>query len=186
MTEAQYLSGRLLLAMPGMGDPRFDHAAIAMCVHDEQGALGIGISHVREGITFHSMLAELGIDPGVAPDCAIMHGGPVETGRGFVLHSSDWGGTGTIEVSPLGALSASLDILRAIAEGRGPSRWLIALGYAGWGPGQLEGEMRHHGWFVAQGRPEILFDTPVHDRWTATLKAEGIDPAHLVGQTGRA
>lgn len=172
--------------MPGMGDPRFDHATIAMCVHDEQGALGIGVGHVREGITFHAMLAELGIEPGAAPDCAVLHGGPVETGRGFVLHSTDWGGTGTIAVSPLGALSASIDILRAIAEGRGPSQWLIALGYAGWGPGQLESEMRHHGWFVAEGRPGILFDTPVDQRWKASLKAEGIDPSHLVGQTGRA
>ena len=186
MTEAQYLSGRLLLAMPGMGDPRFDHAAIAMCVHDENGALGIGIGHVREGITLHAMLNELGIPPGDAPDCAVLHGGPVETGRGFVLHTPDWGGTGTLTVSPLCSMSASVDVLRAIAEGRGPSQWLVALGYAGWGPGQLEGEMRQHGWIVAQGRPDILFNTPVENRWSATLKAEGVDPAHLVGQTGRA
>lgn len=186
MTDAQYLSGRFLLAMPGMGDPRFDHATIAMCVHDESGALGIGVGHVREGITLHAMLTELGIDPGVAPDCPILHGGPVETGRGFVLHSPDWGGTGTITVSPLCAMSASLDILRAIAEGRGPSQWIVALGYAGWAPGQLENEMRHHGWFVAEGRSAVLFDTPVAERWSAALKAEGIDPAHLVGQTGRA
>lgn len=186
MTDAQYLSGRLLLAMPGMGDPRFDHAIIAMCVHDENGALGIGVGHVREGVTLHAMLEELKIPPGVAPDCPILHGGPVETGRGFVLHSADWGGTGTIAVNPLCSMSASLDVLRAIAEGTGPSRWLVALGYAGWGPGQLEGEMRHHGWFVSEGRSEILFDTPVHNRWSASLRAGGIDPAHLVGQTGRA
>lgn len=186
MTDAQYLSGRFLLAMPGMGDPRFDHATIAMCVHDENGALGIGIGHVREGITLHAMLAELGIDPGFAPDCPILHGGPVETGRGFVLHSPDWDGTGTIPVSPLCAMSASLDILRAIAEGRGPNQWVVALGYAGWVPGQLENEMRHHGWFVAEGRPTVLFDTPVDQRWSAAFKAEGIDPAHLVAQTGRA
>jgi putative transcriptional regulator len=186
MTEAQYLSGRLLLAMPGMGDPRFDHAAIAMCVHDENGAMGIGIGHLRDGLTLHPMLEELDIDPGQAPDCPIHHGGPVEPSRGFVLHSTDWGGTGTIGVEPLGSLSASLDILKAIAEGRGPNRFLIALGYAGWGPGQLDGEMRHHGWFAASGRSSILFDTPAENRWTAAWKAEGIDPAQLVGQTGRA
>lgn len=184
--KPQYLSGRLLLAMPGMGDERFDHAVIAMCVHDEHGALGIGIGHPREGVTLHGLLEDIGIDPGAAPDVPIMNGGPVETSRGFVLHSGDWGGTGSVEVTPMCALSASMDVLRAIAEGRGPAQWLVALGYAGWGPGQLEGEMRQHGWFAAEGRREILFDTPVAARWAATWRAEGIDPAHLVGQTGRA
>ena len=103
-----------------------------------------------------------------------------------MLHSTDWGGSGSVEVSPLCALSASMDVLRAIAEGRGPSKWLVALGYAGWGAGQLEGEMRQHGWYAAQGRSEILFETPVNARWPATWRAEGIDPSHLVSQTGRA
>jgi len=186
MTEAEYLSGRLLLAMPGMGDPRFDHAVVAMCVHDEHGALGIGVGSVREGITFHGLLKDVGIDPGVAPDVQVMSGGPVETSRGFVLHSADWGGTGTAQVGSLWALSASMDVLRAIAAGRGPTKWLVALGYAGWGEGQLEGEMRRHGWFAAQGRQEILFDTPVTGRWSGTWRAEGIDPTHLVAQTGSA
>ena len=186
MTEPQFLSGRLLLAMPGMFDPNFDHAVIAMCVHDENGALGIGLGGVRGDIGFHELLGDLGIDPGAAPDCPVHHGGPVEPTRGFVLHSDDWGGEGTMAVAPFGGLSASVDILRAIAEGRGPKHWLIALGYAGWGPGQLEGEMRHHGWYAAEGRPEILYDRPASDRWTATWKAEGIDPALLVGVTGNA
>lgn len=186
MTDAQYLSGRLLLAMPGMADQRFDHAVIAMCVHDEHGALGIGIGSVREGVTLHGLLKDIGIDPGVAPDVPIMNGGPVETARGFVLHSTDWAGPASVEVTPLCALSASMELLRAIAAGKGPSKWLVALGYAGWGAGQLEGEMRHHGWFAAQGRPEILFDTPVNARWAATWRAEGIDPSHLVSETGRA
>ena len=186
MTEAQYLSGRLLLAMPGMFDPRFDHSVIAMCMHDENGAFGVGVGHVRENIRFHKLLRELDIDPGVAPDCDVHHGGPVEPGRGFVLHSSDWGGEGTVEIAGLCNLSASLDILRAIAAGRGPSRWLIALGYAGWAAGQLEEEMRHHGWFAAEPHREILFDTPWEDRWTATWRADGIDPALLASETGHA
>lgn len=186
MTDEQYLSGRILLAMPGMFDPRFERSVSVMCVHDEHGALGIGIGHVREGVSFHGVLEELGIDPGAAPDCPVMHGGPVETGRGFILHSTDWGGTDTIEVQPLCALSASQDILRAIAEGRGPDRWVMALGYAGWGPGQLEAEMRHHGWYAADGHPEVLFDTPAESRWLATWRAEGIDPALLSTETGRA
>lgn len=190
MTDAQYLNGRLLLAMPGMGDSRFDHAVIAMCVHDDHGALGIGIGAVREGVTLHGLLVDVGIDPGVAPDIPVLDGGPVEPARGFVLHSDDWGDDDDAEtsvaVASLCRLSASLDVLRAIAEGRGPSRFLVALGYAGWGAGQLEAEMRRHGWHAAQGRPEILFETPTGRRWTMAWKREGIDPAHLVGQTGQA
>lgn len=186
MSVAEYLSGRLLLAMPGMGDARFDHAVIAMCVHDEHGALGIGIGEVREGLTFHGLLTDVGIEPGVAPDVPVLYGGPVEPARGFVLHTSDWGGEGSVTVNPLCSLSASLDVLRAIAEGRGPAKFLVALGYAGWGAGQLEGEMRHHGWYAAQGHPDILFGTPTGRRWVQAWKREGIDPSHLVGQTGSA
>ncbi|GGC33237.1 UPF0301 protein [Novosphingobium marinum] len=186
MSEAQYLSGRLLLAMPGMADPRFERSVIAMCVHDEHGALGIGIGHLREGVRFHELLEVLEIDPGDAPDREVLHGGPVEPGRGFILHSTDWGGVDTIEVKPFGALSASLDVLKAIAEGRGPSRWQFALGYAGWGEGQLESEMRRHGWYAAEGHEGILYDTSPLDRWTACWQAEGIDPALLAGQTGSA
>jgi len=176
--------------MPGMFDPRFERSVNVMCVHDEHGALGIGIGSLREGVRFRELLEEIGIDPGKAPDREIHHGGPVEPGRGFLLHSLDWGGEGTIEVhaedGPLCALSASMDVLRAIAEGKGPKDWLMALGYAGWGPGQLENEMRHHGWFAAAGHAEILFDTPTDARWPATWRAEGIDPALLSNETGHA
>lgn len=186
MTDGQYLSGRLLLAMPGMGDPRFDRAVIALAQHDEFGAFGVGLGHLRAGVTFRALLEELGIDPGEAPDREVHHGGPVEPGRGFVLHSADWGGEGTVEIAPLCALSGSLDVLRAIAAGKGPSQWLIALGYAGWAPGQLEGEMRRHGWYAAQGHREVLFDTPAEARWAAAWKRDGIDPALLAHETGRA
>jgi putative transcriptional regulator len=186
MTHADYLDGRILLAMPGMADPNFERSVTAICVHDEHGALGVGIGHLRAGIRFHGLLEEVGVDPGVAPDCPIHHGGPVEPGRGFVLHSPDRSDEDTIVVPPLGALSGSLAVLRAIAEGTGPKRWLMALGYAGWGAGQLDGEMRYHGWFAATGRPEILFETAVENRWAATWKAEGINPAQLVGRTGTA
>jgi putative transcriptional regulator len=186
MTEAQYLSGRLLLAMPGMGDPRFDRSVIAMCQHDAQGAFGLGIGHLRTGVSLHGLLKELDIDPGEAPDVPIHHGGPVEPGRGFVLHTDDWGGVEMMTVVPFGAVSASLDVLRAIAEGRGPSRWLITLGYTGWGPGQLDNEMRYHGWYAAQGRAEIVYDRSAEARWALTWRAEGIDPALLASETGRA
>jgi putative transcriptional regulator len=186
MSEAEYLAGRLLLAMPGMGDPRFDRSVIAMCVHDENGAFGVNVGHLREGVRFRELLGEVGVDPGHAPDCGVLHGGPVEPGRGFVLHSADWGGAGTIEVKPFGALSSSLDVLKAIAQGKGPSRWLFVLGYAGWAPGQLEDEMRRHGWYAAAGRPEVLFETEADGRWAASWRAEGIDPALLANVTGRA
>jgi putative transcriptional regulator len=188
--QPSFLSGKLLLAMPGMADPRFERAVIALCVHDENGAIGIGIGHKRAGITFRGLLRQLEIEPGQAPDCAVHHGGPVEPGRGFVLHSTDWGGQDTLHVAgPQGelfAMTGTIDVLRAIAEGRGPSQWIVALGYAGWGETQLEVEMTRHGWFAAPGDAKILFDTPFAERWTATWKAEGIDPALLANVTGRA
>ena len=176
--------------MPGMADPRFERAVIALCAHDENGAIGIGIGHKRSGITFSGLLRQLDIDPGKAPDRAVLHGGPVEPGRGFVLHSTDWGGQDTLEVVPEGAepfaMTATIDVLRAIAEGRGPSRWLVALGYAGWGEGQLDEEMTRHGWFTAKGDSAILFDTPADERWAAAFRQEGIDPRLLVSETGAA
>ena len=123
-SSRRFLSGKLLLAMPGMADPRFERAVIAMCVHDENGAVGIGIGHKRAGISFRGLLRQLEIDPGEAPDCAVHHGGPVEPGRGFVLHSTDWGGQDTLHVNgekgELFAMTGTIDVLRAIAEGRGP------------------------------------------------------------------
>lgn len=181
-----FLTGKLLLAMPGMADPRFERAIIALCAHDEKGAIGIGIGHKRAGISFRGLLKQLDIDPGEAPDCAVHHGGPVEPGRGFILHSNDWGGQDTLHVADLFAMTGTIDILRAIAEGRGPSRWIAALGYAGWDEGQLEEEMTRHGWFAAAGDPAILFDVPTDERWAATFKREGIDPRLLVGETGAA
>lgn len=186
MSDGHFLVGRLLLALPGMGDPRFDRAAIAICVHDANGAVGIGVSHHRAGIGLRGLLGQLGLEPGDAPDAPVHHGGPVEPGRGFVLHSDDWAGEDTLPVPGLGALTGTIDVLRAIAQGCGPSRWLVALGYAGWGPGQLDEEMTRHGWFAATGREDILFDTPVAERWATAWRAEGIDPALLASETGMA
>ena len=186
--QPSFLSGKLLLAMPGMADPRFERAVIAMCMHDQNGAIGIGIGHKRAGISFRGLLRQLDIDPGGAPDCAVHHGGPVEPGRGFVLHSTDWGGQDSIQVNgesgKIFAMTGTVDILRAIAEGKGPSRWIAALGYAGWGEGQLEEEMTRHGWFAARSDPDILFDMPTDERWSAAFKSEGIDPRLLTSETG--
>jgi putative transcriptional regulator len=186
--QPNFLSGKLLLAMPGMADPRFERAVIAMCVHDENGAVGVGVGHKRAGISFRGLLRQLEIEPGEAPDCAVHHGGPVEPGRGFVLHSTDWGGQDTLQVNGdkgvIFAMTGTIDVLRAIAEGRGPKRWIVALGYAGWGENQLDEEMTRHGWFAARTDPEILFDLPTDERWGASFKAEGVDPRLLVSETG--
>ena len=190
MAQPTFLSGKLLLAMPGMADPRFERAVIAMCVHDENGAIGVGIGHKRAGISFRGLLKQLEIDPGEAPDCAVHHGGPVEPGRGFVLHSTDWGGQDSLQVNgPKGeifAMTGTIDVLRAIAEGRGPAKWIAALGYAGWGESQLDEEMTRHGWFAADANQKILFDTPADERWAAAFNAQGIDPRLLASETGAA
>lgn len=185
-----FLSGKLLLAMPGMADPRFERAVIAICIHDENGAIGVGVGNKRAGITFRGLLRQLDIEPGEAPDCAVHHGGPVEPGRGFVLHSTDWGGQDTIQVNDahgkIFAMTGTIDVLKAIADGKGPSRWIAALGYAGWGEGQLDEEMTRHGWFASRCEASILFDTPTDERWAAAFRAEGIDPRLLTSETGAA
>ncbi len=186
MPESPSLAGQFLLAMPGMGDPRFRRAMIAMMVHDADGALGIGLGKLREGLGLHALLEDLEIDPGMAPDVSILEGGPVEPQRGFVIHTPDWDGPDTILAGELCALSASLDVLRAIAAGEGPSRYLVALGYAGWGAGQLDDELQRHGWQVLDGRTEILYETAPDLRWNACWTGLGIDPGHLSRQTGRA
>ena len=186
MDQPPFLSGQLLLAMPGIGDPRFEKAAIAMCVHDENGALGIGLGRIVPRISFHDLLAQLDIEPGVAPDVAIHAGGPVQPQRGFILHSTDWGGQESIEVAGRWALTATLDILRAIAEGRGPSRWVAALGYAGWGAGQLEEEMCGNGWFTTPGSDELLYDCDVDSRWATAFRSAGIDTRLLAADYGTA
>jgi putative transcriptional regulator len=186
MEAPPYLSGQLLLAMPGIGDPEFERAVIALCAHDDNGALGIGIGRIIPRLGMHSLLEQIGIDPGVAPDRPIHLGGPCEPQRGFVLHGQDWGGEGTLHVGRRWALSGTLDVLKAIAGGRGPSRWLVALGYAGWGEGQLDDEMRRHGWFATPGEDGLIFEGPTEDRWQAAFATAGIDARLLTAETGHA
>jgi putative transcriptional regulator len=180
------LTGQLLLALPGIGDPRFEHAVIALCVHEPDGALGVGVDRILSGLRLHALLTQLEIDHGVAPDVPIHHGGPVEPQRGFVLHSPDWRGEETLEVSPTLALTTTLDVLRAIAAGTGPERWLISLGYAGWGAGQLDEEMHRHGWLTVAARDDLLFETEVSSRWPQSFAAAGIDVRLLASTSGHA
>ena len=186
MEDAQYLSGQFLLATPGMSDPRFQRAVIAMCAHDAAGAVGIGVGATIGGLGLHDLLGQFDIEPGDSPNAPIHVGGPVEPRRGFVLHSRDWGGQDTIDVAGRWALSGTIDVLRAIAEGRGPTRWIVALGYAGWGEGQLDGELTRPGWLNVRATPDLLFATDAAARWQAGLATAGIDPRLLVGGAGHA
>jgi putative transcriptional regulator len=186
MEQTRYLPGEMLLAMPGIGDRRFEHAAIAMCTHDADGAMGIGVGDTIDGLTLHTLLQQLDIEPGAAPDVAVHLGGPVETRRGFVLHDASWGGQDTIDVAGRWSLSGSVDVLRAIAAGTGPARFMIALGYAGWGEGQLDAELSRHGWLNVPGDAALLFDVPTADRWREGFRRAGIDPRMLAPGAGTA
>lgn len=186
MDNVRFLSGQLLLAMPGIGDPRFERAAIAVCTHDDDGALGVGVGETIDGLTLHTLLRQVDIEPGVAPDVPIHLGGPMETRRGFVLHDSGWGGQDTIDVGGRFALSGTLDVLRAIAEGSGPDQFVVALGYAGWDAGQLERELTQHGWMNVPADRRLLFDVPTSSRWREGFHDIGIDPRMLAPTGGTA
>lgn len=186
MSSPASLTGQFLLAMPGIGDSRFERAAIAVCVHDDNGALGIGFGTAIDDLGLYDLLEQFEIDAREAPNARISLGGPVEPGRGFVLHSLDWDGQDTVDVDGQWGLSGSIDILRAIAEGKGPSRWQVALGYSGWGSGQLDEEMTRHGWLSVPGNANLLFDTDIDLRWQRAFEIAGIDPRLLVSRAGQA
>ncbi|CAD7335676.1 YqgE/AlgH family protein [Sphingomonadales bacterium 56] len=186
MDQLRSYAGQFLLALPGMEDMRFDHSVIAICVHDENGALGIAVGDEIEGVGLHELLESFDIDPANVPDMPVLRGGPVEPRRGFVLHSLDWKGHDMVEVGADWGLSGSLEILKAIAEGTGPSRYIVALGYAGWGAGQLDQEMTGESWFPATCSADILFDVPAEKKWAAAYAAAGVDASHLVSGAGSA
>lgn len=187
VSRTPFLAGQLLLSMPGMCDPRFERAAIAMCVHDSEGALGLMVNRVCESLPVRQLMEQLDIDPGRTPETAFVHsGGPVEPGRGFVLHSLDYDREGTLCVGSAWGLTATLDILRDIARGDGPRKWMMALGYSGWGEGQLDHELTRHGWLAAAGDGAIVFDTPLAERWPRAYAAIGVDPVRLSTNAGHA
>jgi putative transcriptional regulator len=182
----QYYVGRLLLAMPGMSDGNFDHAVIALCAHDAQGAMGIDIGSAIPGLGLRELLANFDIDGGNVADNPVLRGGPVEPQRGFVLHSTDWNGQDMLSVAPGWALSGSLDILKAIGSGTGPTRYLVALGYAGWRAGQLEGEMTRHGWFLGEPFDDEIWGMPAPARWAHGFAECGVDARLLAAHSGNA
>ena len=182
-----FLVGQLLVAMPGMRDPRFAKTVVYMCAHSPEGAMGLVVNRALESLTFGDLLEQLGITPPPAESAINIHfGGPVETGRGFVLHSPDYKQEGTLQVADEVSLTATVDILRAIATGQGPRRHLLALGYAGWGPGQLDGEIRANGWLHVAADEALLFDRNLNSKWERAMTKIGIDPRMLSDAAGHA
>lgn len=183
--SAGYYSGHLLVAMPRMDDPNFSHSVTYLCEHSDEGALGIVVNRPME-LKLGDMLDqfELAAEDQPTSDTNVYLGGPVQPERGFVLHSIGPDYEATLHVAEDMHLTSSRDILDAIADGSGPGDYLVALGYAGWGAGQLDTEILDNAWLVVPANRAILFETPPEQRWEAAVKAIGIDPGHLSAEAG--
>jgi putative transcriptional regulator len=187
--DSAYLAGRLLVAMPGISDPRFERAVILLCEHDGAHAMGLTVNRPVDGLTISDLLAKLGVEPGPeAPADLVLLGGPVETERGFVLHTRDHGtGPGSVHIADDLSLTASREILRILVtrDGR-PRRAAMAVGYAGWDAGQLEREIRENVWLTCEADEGLLFDDDHEHKWSRALAKIGISPENLSAQPGRA
>jgi len=190
-----YLDGQMLIAMPAMNDERFSRAVIYVCAHSTEGAMGIIVNHPAANIKFPDLLVQLEVIPAAeriqlptrAEDVKVLKGGPVETGRGFVLHSADFFiENSTLPIDEGICLTATLDILKAIARGNGPASAILALGYAGWAPGQLEQEIQQNGWLHCPADTELIFGTDTETKYEKALRKIGIDPAMLSSEAGHA
>ncbi len=183
------LAGKLIVAMPGMGDPRFEHAVIMMCLHSPEGAMGLIVNKPRLALTLGEVLGHLGIKPRaeLAPRI-VMDGGPVKPDRGYVLHSEDFAAQGpaTHDVAPGIRLTETREVLESLAGDSAPEQFVLALGSAGWGAGQLEDELRRNAWFVAEPEDAIIYG-PAHEaKWNLAIAQLGFDPAQLTGSAGQA
>ncbi len=186
--EEGYFEGYLLAAAPGMSDERFEKSVIYLFSHSDEGAMGIIINQPSSDISFEELLEQLDIPTPDDPSAIQVHnGGPVERGRGFVLHSLDYKGPGSMMNDEQGiGLTATIDVLKAMASGTGPEHTILALGYAGWMAGQLESEIQANGWLIAPVESEIIFGADHDAKWEQTLRAIGADPALLSSTAGRA
>lgn len=182
------LTGKLLIAMPGMPDPRFEHSVVYICAHSDDGAMGLIVNKPSDALMFSDLQEQLDIPRGTCADFVVHFGGPVEFGRGFVLHSADYvtKAANTMEVDGTFCLTATLNILSDLSRGQGPDQSILALGYSGWGPGQLEEEIGNNGWLTADSDPALVFGAADDGKWTGALKAMGIDPMLLSADAGRA
>jgi putative transcriptional regulator len=183
-----FLDGTLLVAAPGMADPRFVGAVIFLCTHSDRGAMGIVINKPAAGVAFADLAEQLDVKATCAvPKLSVMIGGPVERSRGFVLHSPDYNlDRATIHVTDWCSMTGHVGVLRELIGGKGPERAVLALGYSNWGPGQLEEELRDSSWLMADASPQLLFDTPADDLWDSCLSRIGVNPAMLHSIAGRA
>lgn len=187
MSGPEGLTGKVLIAMPRLEDPWFTKTVIYLCAHSDDGAMGLVVNRVLDTVDFPELLSQLGLD--CSPEAAtvkVHFGGPVETGRGFVLHSTDYVLATSLRIDDGVALTATLDVLKAMTEGHGPDRTLVALGYAGWGPGQLETEIQSNSWLVVDADAELLFEGDVEGKWREAIGRLGVDLAHLSGEGGHA
>jgi putative transcriptional regulator len=186
--ESGFLSGQLLISMPGISDPRFERTLILICAHDAQHAMGLALNHPVEGLTVPDLLEKLDIksDITIPPDLVLV-GGPVERERGFVLHTDDYAGEFSLDVGAGVGLTATREVLEAMvsADAR-PRRSLLALGYAGWGAGQLEHEIRENVWLTCDADEDLIFDADYRTKWSRALKKLGLDPKFLGAEAGRA
>lgn len=182
-----YLAGQFLIAMPTMTDPRFERSVIYLCAHNVEGAMGLVVNRLVESLTFDELLEQLNIGRPIGQKEIRVHfGGPVESGRGFVLHSTDYTKDGTVLMDNGIGLTATIDILKDIAEGGGPRDSLLALGYSGWGPGQLDGEIQDNAWLNVPADPMLLFDSSLESKWDRAVGLLGFDPSLLSSDAGHA
>ena len=182
-----YLDGNLLIAMPQMKDCRFERSVIYMVAHTDDGAMGLVLNQLADSITFPDLLEQLEIDRSLSGQQISVHfGGPVETGRGFVLHSSEYQQEGTLPVDQVVSLTATVEIVKDIAEGRGPRDCLLALGYAGWGPGQLETEIQQNGWLHVSADSDLVFNKDISKTWELAIAKLGFDLSMLSEDAGHA
>jgi putative transcriptional regulator len=183
------LTGQLLVSMPQMSDPFFDHSVVYLCTHSEEsGAMGLIVNKTIDSLTLDELYAQLKIEPVLHSNRPqpVYFGGPVAPGHGFVLHSADYHEEGTLAIGDEFAMTATLDILRIKGKGGGPLQCLVAIGYAGWGPGQLEAEMQANGWLVVAADTELVFDVEDDRKWQRALAKLGVSPEMLSGDSGRA
>ena len=184
-----YLGGRLLVAMPQMTDPRFAHSVVFLCAHNADGAMGLVVNKLVDSLSFADLLKQMDFefdDAEIGDRVQVHFGGPVESARGFVLHTSDYASDATMPAGDGFAVTATVDVLRSIARGQGPARAIFALGYAGWAPGQLDSEIQNNGWLSVDADAELVFGRDHDGKWRRAAAKVGVDPGLLSGQAGHA
>ncbi len=187
LTEADWLNGQVLIAMPGMRDPRFAQSVIFICAHTPHGAMGVVLNQPLARPRLADLLVQLGVEPTPPKrEIRVGTGGPVDDDRGFVLHSPDWSAPGSMVVDAHYVLTANVEVLQAIAAGAGPAQGFLALGYAGWEAGQLDDEIRQNAWLSAPADEPLVYDSECQTKWSRALAKLGIDPGHFPGVAGRA